>query len=107
MLERLVEIFCAVDDFCKAFVPRWEASLLGSGSAPRGPKPGLSVSEIITILLVLHGTQFKYLKSFYQGVMGEVLRQYFPAMPCYERLVTLQTSVLMPLLCFLLKPPGT
>ena len=77
MLERLVEIFCAVDDFCKAFLPQWEAYLIGSGTAPRGPEPSLSVSEIITILLMLHGAQFKYLKSFYNGVVGEVLRAIF------------------------------
>jgi hypothetical protein len=106
MLGRLVETFCEVDDFCKTFVPYWEAYLLGSSNAPRGPEPGLSVSEIITILLVLHGAQFKYFKSFYQGVMGDVLRQYFPGMPCYERFVTIQKSVLMPLLCFLLSRLG-
>ena len=31
MLDRIVEVFCAVDDFCQAFVPQWEASLLGTG----------------------------------------------------------------------------
>ena len=101
MLERLVETCCAVDDFCKTFVPHWEAYLLRHGTAPRGPKPGLCVSEIITILLVLHGWGFKYLTSFYNGVTGGVLRRYFPAMPCYERFVALQPSVLIPLLCFL------
>src|SRR5215467_6776445 len=106
MLERLVETFCAVDDFCKAFLPQWEAYLIRNGTAPRGPKPSLCVSEIITILLVLHGSQFKYLKSFYNGVMGEVLCRYFPGMPCYERFVALQPSVLIPLLCFLLSHLG-
>jgi len=106
MLERLVEIFCAVDDFCKAFLPQWEAYLLGTGSAPRGPKSGLCVSEIITILLMLHGSGCKYLKSFYNGLVGEVLRHYFPGMPCYERFVTLQPSVLIPLLCFLCSRRG-
>jgi Transposase DDE domain len=38
--------------------------------------------------------------------MGDVLRQYFPHMPCYERFVTLQKSVFMPLLCFLLSRLG-
>ena len=28
MLDRIVEVFCEVDDFCKAFLPQWEASLL-------------------------------------------------------------------------------
>ncbi|MBV8357480.1 MAG: hypothetical protein JO189_06030 [Deltaproteobacteria bacterium] len=106
MLERLVETFCAVDDFCQAFLPQWEAYLLGNGTALRGPKPKLSISEIITILLVLHGSQFKYLKSFYTGVTGEALRRYFPEMPCYERFVALQQSVLIPLLCFLLSRLG-
>ena len=54
MLERLVETFCAVDDFCKMFLPQWEAYLIGNGTAPCRPKPGLAVSEIMTILRVLH-----------------------------------------------------
>ncbi len=106
MLDRLVETFCEVDDFCQVFVPQWEAYLIRTGTAPRGPQPGLVVSEIITILLVLHSSRSKYLKSFYQGVMGDVLRQYFPGMPCYERFVTLQKSVFMPLMFFLLSRLG-
>src|SRR3954466_6821019 len=52
MLDRIVEVFCEVDDFCQAFVPHWEASLLGPGGpAPR--EPGLSTSEIITLLLTV------------------------------------------------------
>ena len=86
MLDRLVEVFCEVDDFCKAFEEQWKAYLISNGSAPRGPEPGLSASETITLLLVLHGSRFKYLKNFYNGVMGDVLRRYFPDMPCYERL---------------------
>jgi hypothetical protein len=36
MMDRIVEVFCEVDDFCQAFVPQWEASLLGlGGPAPR------------------------------------------------------------------------
>ena len=97
-MERLVETFCAVDDFCKTFLPQGEAYLLRNGTAPRGPAPGLCVSEIMTILLMLHGSGFKYLKSFYHGVTGEVRRRYFPEMPCYERFVALQPSVLPPLL---------
>src|SRR3954462_12034710 len=54
MLDRIVEVFCEVDDFCQAFVPHWEASLLGPGGPPpRGPQPGLSTSEIITLLLTV------------------------------------------------------
>jgi hypothetical protein len=54
MLDRIVEVFCEVDDFCQAFLPQWEAFLIGPGGpAPRGPQPGLSPSEIITLLLTV------------------------------------------------------
>ena len=57
MLDRIVEVFCEVDDFCQAFLPHWEASLLGAGgTAPRGPEPGLSPSEIITLLLTVQAS---------------------------------------------------
>ena len=88
MLDRIVEVFCEVDDFCKAFVPQWEASLLGTGGpAPRGPHR-VPTSEIITLLLVLHSSGFKYLKSFYHGFAEPLLRGYFPGMPCYEHFVS-------------------
>jgi Transposase DDE domain len=101
MLERLTEVFCEVDDFCQAFEEQRKAYLLGSGASPRGPKPGLSVSEIITLLLVLHSSRFKYLKNFYQGVAIPMLRPYFPGLPCYEQFVTMQKRALVPLMFFL------
>jgi hypothetical protein len=107
MLDRIVEVFCEVDDFCQAFLPQWEASLLGTGGpAPRGPQPGLSTSEIITLLLVLHSSGFKHLKSFYHGFAEPLLRGYFPGMPCYEHFVALQKSVFVPLVFFLLSHLG-
>src|SRR6187455_2028445 len=108
MLDRIVEVFCEVDDFCQAFVPQWEASLLGPGGpAPRGPQPGLSTSEIITLLLVLHSSGFKHLKSFYHGFAEPLLRGYFPGMPCYEHFVARQKSVFVPLVFFLHSHLGT
>ena len=108
MLDRIVEVFCEVDDFCQAFVPQWEASLLGTGGpAPRGPEPGLSPSEIITLLLVLHSSGFKHLKSFYHGFAEPLLRGYFPGLPCYEHFVSLQKSVFVPLVVFLVSHLGT
>src|SRR3954454_19889574 len=57
MLDRIVEVCCEVDDFCQVFLPHWEASLLGPGGpTPRGPEPGLSTSEIITLLLTVQAS---------------------------------------------------
>jgi hypothetical protein len=46
------------------FLPQWEIYLIRNGTAPHGPEPGLFISEIITILLMLHDSRFEYLKSF-------------------------------------------
>jgi hypothetical protein len=81
MLDRLVEVFCEVDDFCKTFQNKFESHMIGNGQGPRGPNPGLAEAEIITRLLVLHSSGFKHWKNFYNSRMGEVLRRYFPGMP--------------------------
>ena len=106
MLDRLVEIFCEVDDFCKAFQDAFESHLLSNAQGSRGPDPGLADAEIITLLLVLHSSGFKYLKSFYTSPMGEVLRRYFPGMPCYERFIASQQRAFLPLLAFLFSKLG-
>ena len=61
----------------------------------------MSPSEIITLLLVLHSSGFKHLKSFYHGFAEPLLRGYFPGMPCYEHFVALQKSAFVPLVVFL------
>jgi hypothetical protein len=106
MLDRLTEIFCEVDDFCQAFDAQWQAYLRVSGAAPRGPKPGLAVSEIITLLLVLHSYRFKYLKNFYHGFAMALLRPCFPGMPCHEQFVTIQKRAFVPLIFVLLSRMG-
>jgi Transposase DDE domain len=67
----------------------------------RNPRSRIWSNSRLSKASARHGSQFKYLKSFYNGVVGEVLRRYFPGLPCYERFVALQQGVLIPLLCFL------
>src|ERR671921_826004 len=100
-LDRIVAVFCEVDDVCAAFVPQWEASLLGTGGpGPPGAPPRLLPRGRITPLLVLHSSGFKHLKSFYHGVAEPLLRGYVPGMPCYEHFVALQKRVFVSLVFF-------
>jgi hypothetical protein len=105
-LDRLVEIFCEVDDFCKAFQDALESHLLGNGRGSRGPDPGLADAEIITLLLGLHSSGFKYWKNFYTSPIGEVLRRYFPGMPGCERFMVLPQRALIPWMAFLFSKLG-
>jgi hypothetical protein len=96
MLDRLVETFCDVDDFCKSVKTQWEAMLVTDGTKPErkhGPEGGLCDSEIMTLLVLYHSSHFKNFKTFYNGIVLGMLRSHFPGAPCYERFLTLTKRV--------------
>lgn len=80
----------------------WQAYLSSNGrKAPRGPKPGLSISdhrEIIMLLLLFHSLRYNYLKSLYQGNVSAAVAQLLSQHPGYEHFVNLQKSVFVPLM---------
>jgi hypothetical protein len=45
MLERIAEVFCEVDDFCKWFLPLWQACLLSRGEKTPRTVAGIVASE--------------------------------------------------------------
>jgi hypothetical protein len=93
--------------FATLFFPQWEAAQLAEGKTwDRGPACGLTESEIMALLVVFHGSNFKHLKSFYNGVALPMLKRYFPGLPTYERFVFLQARVLVPLTMFLASKTG-
>ncbi len=53
-MDSLLELFCDVDDFCKAFLPIWNHQLLASGHKHRQRARSLTISEIMTILIAFH-----------------------------------------------------
>jgi hypothetical protein len=104
MFDQLVERFCEFDDFCQAVGPQWEATMLTEGQAGKhkpGPERGLADSGIMTLLVLYHSSRFKHLKAFYNAIVLTMLRPYFPGAPCYERFLTITSSV-WPLLVFFL-----
>ena len=44
----LLELYCHVDDFVKAFLPEWNKHLVNENKRQRNRKSRLSTSEIIT-----------------------------------------------------------
>src|SRR5947209_3529535 len=109
MFDRLVEDFCQFDDFCQAFSPHWQARLLREEAQPakkRGPQAGLADSEIMTILVLYHSSNFRHFRAFYEGVVLTLLRSAFPKAPCYARFIALIHHVWVPLTVFLLTRMG-
>ncbi|MEX9757021.1 hypothetical protein AB7X38_19395 [Providencia vermicola] len=35
-MNKFVELFCHVDDFCKFFIPQWQAAMIQNGERKRG-----------------------------------------------------------------------
>jgi hypothetical protein len=104
-----VEDFCQFDDFCQAFGPHWQARLLSDEAQPakkRGPQAGLADSEIMTILVLYHSSNFRNFKAFYEGVVLAWLRLAFPKAPCYARFIAVTHHVWVPLTVFLLTRMG-
>ena len=60
----LLELFCDVDDFYKMITTWSEHQLLGQSNRP-GPKPKLSVSEIMTIIIYFHMSRYRDFKTYY------------------------------------------
>ena len=49
-MDKLIDIFCDVDDFCHKFLPVWEAELIADGVKKRRRRSNMSTSECMTIV---------------------------------------------------------
>ena len=103
----LLELFCHVDDFCRAFYPYWQAKLVAPGIRPRNRKRSLSPSEIMTIVIHFHQSHYRDFKAFYTQHVQVYLRSEFPGLVSYNRFVEFMPSVLIPLCAYLRYCQGT
>jgi hypothetical protein len=94
----LLELFCAVDDFCQAVEPEWKAQRLSDGKQRRGRDGQLCTSEIMTILIHFHQSQYRTFKAYYTQHVQVHLKGEFPHLVSYGRFVQLIPRVLA-LLC--------
>ena len=101
MENTLINLYCAVDDFCKNFYPEWEKHLIDSGLKKRMTPSRLSPSEIITIFVYFHILRFRDFKSYYTRYVLIHLKDTFPDLVSYQHMVSLLKSVLIPMSVFL------
>lgn len=90
----LLELYCDVDDFCQA----WDAAQpkkLGGKHGQRVREPGLSESEIMTIVIHFHQSGYRDFKTYYNDHVQKYLRGEFPKLVSYSRFVTLMQRVVL------------
>lgn len=103
MEDKITEIFCLIDDFCKEFDKAKKDHVLVEETKKkrRNRKYKLSDSEVITILVIFHLGQFRNLKHFYINYLQKHLKSEFPETVSYNRFVELQQKALMPMCAFM------
>jgi hypothetical protein len=100
-MNSLLELFCDVDDFCKAFLPFWNHHLLASGKKQRQRGRSLTISEIMTILIAFHQSHYRDFKAYYIEQVLKNWRPEFPGLVSYTRFVEYIPSTLVPLIIYL------
>lgn len=96
--NKISDIFCLVDEFCKDFDETTKPFILGK---PSKRPPVMSKSEVISICLLFHLSGFRCFKHFYMFYVQRHMLGEFPQTVSYNRFVELSQSVLMPMTIFL------
>lgn len=96
----LIELFCDVDDFYLVFQNCLSAERIGQ-RRQYGPKPRLSPSEIITIIVFFHITRHRDFKTYYTDFVCVYLNGHFPTLVSYQRFVELMPTMLLPMCVYL------
>ena len=101
--DKIIEIFCATDEFSKKFEEEIEnMPLLSSEGNPRRRRAAsMSDSEIMTILIMFHFGTFDNFKHYYLHFIKLHLKNDFPDAVSYNRFVELESRVFFKLMFFL------
>jgi hypothetical protein len=97
----LLELFVDVDDYCKVHVASWQQLTIESGRKRRHRAGRLYMSEVMTLLIHFHQSQYRHFKAYYTNYVQMYLWREFPALVSYNRFVELIPSVLVPLCGYL------
>jgi hypothetical protein len=97
----ILPVFCDIDDFCRAFEPRWHQQMLAAGERQRRRTATLSLSEVMTIIVLFHASGYRDFKTFYTQHVQRHLAGAFPRLVSYNRFVELTRGALIPLCAYL------
>lgn len=97
-MDNLTNLFCFVDDFCQEIEPWLKNQLLENGVKQRRNRGSkLSLSEIMTLTINFHQSNYRDFKHYYLWHVEKNLRHLFPNLVSYNRFVELMAEALLPL----------
>lgn len=105
-MNKLVETYCDVDDFCHMFIEQWQRTLLENGEVKRRRACRLSPAEVMTIIIHFHQSHYRDFKNYYLNYVSKELKAYFPELLSYTRFLGISSSVVVPLCSYLTSKLG-
>ncbi len=99
--DKITEIFCSIDDFCKVFEPALKQRTLSEGKTKRNRTFKMSTSEILTITVLFHMSGHRTFKHFYLYCVQKHLQKEFPDTVSYNRFVELMQANMLPLTLYM------
>ena len=87
--------------YCRTFEPQWKQQLLGCGLKLRNRQRGLSLSEIMKILIAFHQSCYRNFKTYYQAKVQTEWADAFPGEASYQRFIEWVPSTLVPMCAYL------
>ena len=101
--DKVTEIFCMADDFCKFFDATTEKYVLNPTGKKYHRDSTMSKAEVMLIMILFHTSGYRCFKHFYLEKVCRHLRHLFPKVVSYNRLVELEKEVAVPLTLFIKK----
>lgn len=105
-MDKIIETFCDVDDFCQMFIEQWQKQLIENGEIKRRRACKLSPAEIITIIIHFHQSHYRDFKNYYLLYVSRHLKEYFPTLLSYTRFLGMTASVVIPMCSYLTSKLG-
>jgi len=90
--DKITEIFCMADDFCKFF----DAMTLKPTRKRKYHRNSMmSKAEVMLIMILFHDSGYRCFKHFYLEKVCKQLRHLFPKVVSYNRIVELERDVVI------------
>ena len=102
--DKVTEIFCMADDFCKFFdAMTAKYTLKPTGKRKYHRNSTMSKEEVMLIMILFHDSGYRCFKHFCPEKVCKQLRHLFPKVVSYNRIVELERDVAVPLTLFIKK----
>ncbi len=99
-MDKLIDIFCNVDDFCNKFFLVWEAELIADGVKKRRRQSNMSTSECMTIVIAFHQYNHRNFNNFYIGLVQKYWRGEFPNLLSNTRFLHKMSGLFVPMCAY-------